>query len=174
MSGDAPRDPLRLPAHGKVRPDNAGVLESLRQALQFLLAAGAEDETHALGVQPAGDEGTESAGGAREKSGLATYNSHAANDGETSERAVVSEGEEDAPGRLRRLDDVLKALEDVPAGEMPPIRLLFRLSELGVKDPSSQSVEVLRRRVLAIKRLYTEGVDDNPRTVPAGSGKRRK
>lgn len=86
----------------------------------------------------------------------------------------MSEGEEDAPGRLRRLDDVLKALEDVPAGEMPPIRLLFRLSELGVKDPSSQSVEVLRRRVLAIKRLYTEGVDDNPRPVPAGSGKRRK
>lgn len=85
----------------------------------------------------------------------------------------MSDGEEEG-GKLRRLDDVIDALDEIPAGAMPPLRLLFRLSELGVKDPSTQSVEVLRRRVLAIKRLYTERVDEERREATAKSGKRGK
>lgn len=85
----------------------------------------------------------------------------------------MSSGEEEG-GKLRRLDDVIGALDEIPAGAMPPLRLLFRLSELGVKDPSTQSVEVLRRRVLAIKRLYTERVDEERREAAGKSGKRGK
>jgi len=48
---------------------------------------------------------------------------------------------------------------------MPPLPILFRLSELGVKDPAAQKVPVLRRRVLAIYRLYQERLPENRRTV---------
>ena len=64
------------------------------------------------------------------------------------------ETEEDRRSRLRRLQDLLTALEGLRDDEIPPLPILFRLSELGVKDPASQRPPVLRRRVLAIHRLY--------------------
>jgi hypothetical protein len=64
------------------------------------------------------------------------------------------ETEEDRRSRLRRLQDLLTALEGLGDDEIPPLPILFRLSELGVKDPASQRPPVLRRRVLAIHRLY--------------------
>jgi hypothetical protein len=87
----------------------------------------------------------------------------------------VSNPEEAGPNRLRRLEDVISALEDVPEGAMPPIRVLFRLSELGVKDPASLTVDVLRKRVQAIKRLYIDRVDDERRALIASApGKRSR
>jgi hypothetical protein len=73
------------------------------------------------------------------------------------------ESEEDRRSRLRRLQDLLTALEGVRDDEIPPLPVLFRLSELGVKDPASQKPPVLRRRVLAIHRLYQERLPEERR-----------
>ena len=75
------------------------------------------------------------------------------------------ETEEDRRSRLRRLQDLILALDELRDDEMPPLPILFRLSELGVKDPAGQKVPVLRRRVLAIHRLYQERLPENRRTV---------
>jgi len=66
------------------------------------------------------------------------------------------ESEEDRRSRLRRLQDLMTALDGIRDDEITPLPILFRLSELGVKDPASQKPPVLRRRVLAIHRLYQE------------------
>lgn len=84
----------------------------------------------------------------------------------------MNEPEEDGHVKLRRLEDVISALEEVPDAAIPPIRVLFRLSELGIKDPSSLSVTVLRKRVQAIKRLYTERVEDERRAMPVRAARR--
>jgi hypothetical protein len=75
------------------------------------------------------------------------------------------ETEEERRSRLRRLRDLMLALDELKDDEMPPLPILFRLSELGVKDPAGQKVPVLRRRVLAIHRLYQERLPENRRTV---------
>jgi hypothetical protein len=75
------------------------------------------------------------------------------------------ESEEDRRSRLRRLQDLMTGLDSLRDDEMPPLPILFRLSELGVKDPAGQKVPVLRRRVLAILRLYQERLPENRRTV---------
>jgi hypothetical protein len=64
---------------------------------------------------------------------------------------------------LRRLQDLMSALDTLGDNEMPPLPVLFRLSELGVKDPAGQKVPVLRRRVLAIHRLYQDRVTEERR-----------
>ncbi len=56
--------------------------------------------------------------------------------------------------RLRRLEDVMAALDQLAEDEMPPLPVLFRLSELGVKDPAGQSVTALKRRIMAIHLMY--------------------
>jgi hypothetical protein len=73
------------------------------------------------------------------------------------------ESEEDRRSRLRRLQDLLTALDGLRDDEIPPLPVLFRLSELGVKDPASQKPPVLRRRVLAIHRLYQERLPEERR-----------
>jgi hypothetical protein len=73
------------------------------------------------------------------------------------------ESEEDRRSRLRRLQDLMTALEGLRDDEIPPLPVLFRLSELGVKDPASQKPPVLRRRVLAIHRLYQERLPEERR-----------
>src|ERR1700730_17854256 len=73
------------------------------------------------------------------------------------------ESEEDRRSRLRRLQDLVTALEGLRDDEIPPLPVLFRLSELGVKDPASQRPPVLRRRVLAIHRLYQERLPEERR-----------
>jgi hypothetical protein len=73
------------------------------------------------------------------------------------------ESEEDRRSRLRRLQDLMTALEGLRDDEIPPLPVLFRLSELGVKDPASQRPPVLRRRVLAIHRLYQERLPEERR-----------
>jgi hypothetical protein len=75
------------------------------------------------------------------------------------------ETEEERRSRLRRLQDLITALDSLQDDEMPPLPILFRLSELGVKDPAGQKVPVLRRRVLAIHRLYQERLPENRRLV---------
>ena len=75
------------------------------------------------------------------------------------------ETEEERRSRLRRLQDLMTALDSLRDDEMPPLPVLFRLSELGVKDPAGQKVPVLRRRVLAIHRLYQERLPENRRTA---------
>ena len=79
-------------------------------------------------------------------------------------RAMETE-EDDRRSRLRRLQDLMTALDGLGDDEMPPLPILFRLSELGVKDPAAQKVPVLRRRVLAIYRLYQERLPENRRSV---------
>jgi len=74
------------------------------------------------------------------------------------------ETEEERRSRLRRLQDLMTALDSLRDDEMPPLPILFRLSELGVKDPAGQKVPVLRRRVLAIHRLYQERLPEDRRT----------
>jgi hypothetical protein len=78
---------------------------------------------------------------------------------------MAMETEEERRSRLRRLQDLMTALDSLRDDEMPPLPILFRLSELGVKDPAGQKVPVLRRRVLAIHRLYQERLPENRRTV---------
>ena len=56
--------------------------------------------------------------------------------------------------RLRRLEDVMAALDELAEDEMPPLPVLFRLSELGVKDPAGQPVPILKRRIMAIHLMY--------------------
>jgi len=73
--------------------------------------------------------------------------------------------EEERRSRLRRLEDLMAALDALRDDEMPPLPVLFRLSELGVKDPAGQKVPVLRRRVMAIHRLYHERLPENRRAV---------
>src|SRR3984893_5719497 len=73
------------------------------------------------------------------------------------------ESEEDRRSRLRRLQDLMTALEGLRDDEIPPLPILFRLSELGVKDPASQKPPVLSRRVLAIHRLYQERLPEERR-----------
>jgi hypothetical protein len=73
------------------------------------------------------------------------------------------ESEEDRRSRLRRLQDLMTALEGLRDDEIPPLPVLFRLSELGVKDPASQRPPVLRRRVLAIHRLYQQRLPEERR-----------
>ena len=73
--------------------------------------------------------------------------------------------DDDRRSRLRRLQDLMTALDGLRDDEMPPLPILFRLSELGVKDPAAQKVPVLRRRVLAIYKLYQERLPENRRTV---------
>jgi hypothetical protein len=75
------------------------------------------------------------------------------------------ETEAERRSRLRRLQDVMTALEGLRDDEIPPLPVLFRLSELGVKDPASQKPPVLRRRVLAIHRLYEERLPEERRTA---------
>ena len=77
----------------------------------------------------------------------------------------IEETEEERRSRLRRLQDLMTALDSLPDDAMPPLPILFRLSELGVKDPAGQKVPVLRRRVLAIHRLYQERLPENRRTL---------
>jgi hypothetical protein len=73
------------------------------------------------------------------------------------------ESEEDRRSRLRRLQDLMTVLDGLRDDEIPPLPVLFRLSELGVKDPASQRPPVLRRRVLAIHRLYQERLPEERR-----------
>lgn len=73
------------------------------------------------------------------------------------------ESEEDRRSRLRRLQDLILALDSLRDDEMPPLPILFRLSELGVKDPAGQKVPVLRRRVIAIHLLYQERLPEERR-----------
>ena len=73
------------------------------------------------------------------------------------------ESEEDRRSRLRRLQDLITALDSLRDDEMPPLPILFRLSELGVKDPAGQRVPVLRRRVIAIHKLYQERLPEERR-----------
>jgi hypothetical protein len=73
------------------------------------------------------------------------------------------ESEEDRRSRLRRLQDLMTVLDGLRDDEIPPLPVLFRLSELGVKDPASQKPPVLRRRVLAIHRLYQERLPEERR-----------
>lgn len=73
--------------------------------------------------------------------------------------------EDDRRSRLRRLQDVMTALDQLNDDEIPPLPVLFRLSELGVKDPAGQKVPVLRRRVLAIHRLYQDRLPEERREV---------
>src|SRR5438309_7201568 len=75
------------------------------------------------------------------------------------------ETEDERRSRLRRLEDLMTALEGLRDDEMPPLPILFRLSELGVKDPAGQKVPVLRRRVMAIHRLYHERPPENRRAA---------
>jgi hypothetical protein len=77
---------------------------------------------------------------------------------------MAMETEEERRSRLRRLQDLMTALDSLRDDEMPPLPILFRLSELGVKDPAGQKVPVLRRRVLAIHRLYQERLPEDRRT----------
>ena len=65
--------------------------------------------------------------------------------------------------RHRRLEDLILALDALQDNEMPPLPVLFRLSELGVKDPAGQKVPVLRRRVLAIHKLYEDRLPEERR-----------
>jgi hypothetical protein len=78
-------------------------------------------------------------------------------------RAGKMESEEDRRSRLRRLQDLMTVLDGLRDDEIPPLPVLFRLSELGVKDPASQRPPVLRRRVLAIHRLYQERLPEERR-----------
>jgi hypothetical protein len=73
------------------------------------------------------------------------------------------ESEEERRSRLRRLQDLMTVLDGLRDDEIPPLPVLFRLSELGVKDPASQRPPVLRRRVLAIHRLYQERLPEERR-----------
>ena len=75
----------------------------------------------------------------------------------------MEEKDEDRRSRLRRLQDLMTALDALDDQEIPPLPVLFRLSELGVKDPAGQQVPVLRRRVLAIHRLYQERLPEDRR-----------
>jgi hypothetical protein len=56
--------------------------------------------------------------------------------------------------RLRRVQDVRRALEGLKDHELPPLPLLSRLVELGIKDAAMERVSVLRRRLDAIEALY--------------------
>src|SRR5438067_10916968 len=76
---------------------------------------------------------------------------------------MAMETEEERRSRLRRLQDLMTALDSLRDDEMPPLPVLFRLSELGVKDPAGQRVPVLRRRVLAIHRLYQDRLTEERR-----------
>jgi hypothetical protein len=58
--------------------------------------------------------------------------------------------------RLRRLEDVMAALDQLADDEMPPLPVLFRLSELGIKDPAGQPLPVLKRRIMAIHLMYQD------------------
>lgn len=73
------------------------------------------------------------------------------------------ETEDERRSRLRRIQDLMIALDELRDDEMPPLQILFRLSELGVKDPAGQKVPVLRRRVAAIYRLYQDRLTDERR-----------
>ena len=77
---------------------------------------------------------------------------------------MAEETEDERRSRLRRLQDLMVALDDLHDDEMPPLPILFRLSELGVKDPAGQKVPVLWRRVAAIYRLYQDRLTDERRT----------
>jgi len=77
----------------------------------------------------------------------------------------MQETEQERRSRLRRLQDVMLALDELDDNEIPPLPVLFRLSELGVKDPAGQKVPVLRRRVLAIHRLYQDRLPENRRVA---------
>jgi len=78
---------------------------------------------------------------------------------------MAMETEEERRSRLRRLQDLMTALDGLRDDAMPPLPILFRLSELGVKDPAGQKVPVLRRRVLAIHRLYQDRLPEDRREV---------
>jgi hypothetical protein len=56
--------------------------------------------------------------------------------------------------RVRRVQDVRRALEGLKDHELPPLPLLSRLLELGIKDAAMERVSVLRRRLDAIEALY--------------------
>jgi hypothetical protein len=62
--------------------------------------------------------------------------------------------ERDRRERIRRLADVKRGLANLKDDELPPLPLLFRLSELGIRNAALERVSVLRRRVEALERLY--------------------
>ena len=75
----------------------------------------------------------------------------------------MGDQEQERREHLRRLQDLMAVLDTLGDNEMPPLPVLFRLSELGVKDPAGQRVPVLRRRVLAIHRLYQDRLTEERR-----------
>ena len=60
----------------------------------------------------------------------------------------------DRRSRPRRLADIRRVLAELADDSMPPLSLLFRLSELGIRNPAGIAVPELRRRVDALNGLY--------------------